>query len=214
MASACIKLMRARQPYGPYFLLGNCFGGFVTYEMAQQLSRDGERVQLLVMLDCYNHEWRRDLPFMSLCTHKARHALVRTRFHWTNLRLMSAKQRVCYFKERFAKFRHETRVRELQRLYDLSVRRRKPAPRIVSDIAYSNRWAEQVYQRRPYSGRILLISTTDPAGGIYPAPLMGWQKLFQGPVDAFDVAGDHLRMLFEPAVDKVSDLIKNATDPT
>lgn len=41
------------QPDGPYLLGGYSFGGMVAYEMAQQLTRAGHEVPLLVMFDTY-----------------------------------------------------------------------------------------------------------------------------------------------------------------
>jgi len=51
MATLYIKEIRARQPEGPYFLLGASFGGLVIYEMAQQLLAQGQQVALLAMLN-------------------------------------------------------------------------------------------------------------------------------------------------------------------
>jgi thioesterase domain-containing protein len=51
MASAYIELIREVQPTGPYALGGWSFGGIVAYEMAQQLSRMGEQVSRLFLLD-------------------------------------------------------------------------------------------------------------------------------------------------------------------
>ncbi len=52
-ASAYLRLVRGRQPAGPYRLLGFSFAGVVAYEMAQQLHRLGEPVEMLVMLDIW-----------------------------------------------------------------------------------------------------------------------------------------------------------------
>ena len=43
--------MRRVQPHGPYFLAGHSFGGLVSFEMAQQLIRAGERVRFLGLID-------------------------------------------------------------------------------------------------------------------------------------------------------------------
>ena len=58
----------------------------------------------------------------------------------------------------------------------------------------------QGYVSNP-EAEVALFRTTDPAGGIYPARLLGRENLIQGPVDVHDVPGDHLHMLFEPSVD-------------
>jgi thioesterase superfamily protein len=51
MAAAHIKSMRAVQPEGPYLLGGFCNGGLTAYEMARQLEAEGQKVDLLVLMD-------------------------------------------------------------------------------------------------------------------------------------------------------------------
>src|SRR5207237_2136258 len=52
MAAQYIADMRIVQPRGPYHLGGYCFGGSVAYEMARQLSAQGEQVGLLALINC------------------------------------------------------------------------------------------------------------------------------------------------------------------
>ncbi|MBN3896548.1 MAG: amino acid adenylation domain-containing protein [Nostoc sp. NOS(2021)] len=51
MANHYIEALRRVQPKGPYFLGGWSFGGWVAFEMAQQLQKSGEEVALLAVLD-------------------------------------------------------------------------------------------------------------------------------------------------------------------
>jgi surfactin family lipopeptide synthetase A len=51
MATAHLKALRAIQPEGPYLLGGWCNGGLISYEMARQLHAEGQRVDLLVLID-------------------------------------------------------------------------------------------------------------------------------------------------------------------
>jgi acyl-CoA synthetase (AMP-forming)/AMP-acid ligase II/thioesterase domain-containing protein/acyl carrier protein len=208
MATAGIQALHARQLQGPYYLLGNCFGGFVAYEMARRLTCDGAEVPLLVMLDCFNHGWRRDLSFFSLFAQKAKHSITRSRFHLKKLAALGMRRRISYFREHFMMFRQTARDWGLQFVYDSCVHLKYPIPRIASDVRYANRRAERLFMRRPYSGRVALLGTTDPAGNIYPAPMMGWKELLQGRVDVYDVPGDHLRMLFDPAVSTVARILQ------
>lgn len=50
-ASYYIKTIQSLQPHGPYYLLGESFGGVVAYEIAQQLTAAGEEVAVVAMLD-------------------------------------------------------------------------------------------------------------------------------------------------------------------
>jgi surfactin family lipopeptide synthetase C len=51
MASHYIEEIRGVQAQGPYFLGGHCYGGVIMYEMAQQLTRQGEQVAMMAMMD-------------------------------------------------------------------------------------------------------------------------------------------------------------------
>lgn len=51
MARNYLRAIREVQPAGPYRLAGWSMGGLLAFEIAQQLERDGERVESLVLLD-------------------------------------------------------------------------------------------------------------------------------------------------------------------
>lgn len=53
LAALYVEWIRREQPQGPYRLGGYSFGGNVAFEMALQLQKSGERVDLLVMLDAH-----------------------------------------------------------------------------------------------------------------------------------------------------------------
>ena len=61
MAEYHLGAIRQVQPHGPYILIGFSFGGLETLEIARGLSRAGEKIALLAMLDSYPH--RRNLSF-------------------------------------------------------------------------------------------------------------------------------------------------------
>jgi amino acid adenylation domain-containing protein len=51
IAAENVRAIRRVQPYGPYLLGGHCFGGWVAFEMAQLLLRQGHEVALVALLD-------------------------------------------------------------------------------------------------------------------------------------------------------------------
>jgi thioesterase domain-containing protein len=55
LAQFHLDAIKEVQPRGPYFLIGYSLGGLVTLEMAQRLTRNGEKVALLAMLETYPH---------------------------------------------------------------------------------------------------------------------------------------------------------------
>lgn len=56
IAAHFIREMKQVRPEGPYLLCGFSFGGLVAYEMAQQLTRNGDEVLMLALLDTYAPE--------------------------------------------------------------------------------------------------------------------------------------------------------------
>ncbi len=63
MARHYVEEIRSVQPQGPYLLGGTCTGGLVAYEIAQQLTAQGESVRLAIMESwhpsSYHTHWRR-----------------------------------------------------------------------------------------------------------------------------------------------------------
>ncbi|MGD0987093.1 MAG: alpha/beta fold hydrolase [Candidatus Sulfotelmatobacter sp.] len=57
MAALYVKEIKKVQPTGPYFISGYCMGGTVAFEVAQQLSQQGEAVGMLALFDTMN--WHR-----------------------------------------------------------------------------------------------------------------------------------------------------------
>jgi aspartate racemase len=53
MARAYVEAIRTRQSQGPYLLAGECVGGLIAFEMAQQLLSQGEQLALLLLLDTW-----------------------------------------------------------------------------------------------------------------------------------------------------------------
>jgi thioesterase domain-containing protein/acyl carrier protein len=51
MAAHYLRSIEGVQPSGPYFLGGHSLGGWVAYEMAQQLARRGQQVGLVAIVD-------------------------------------------------------------------------------------------------------------------------------------------------------------------
>lgn len=53
LAAKYVEFLKEYQPEGPYILGGWCYGGMVAHEMACQLQKAGEKVELLIMLDSH-----------------------------------------------------------------------------------------------------------------------------------------------------------------
>jgi acyl transferase domain-containing protein/thioesterase domain-containing protein len=56
MATKYVEEVKKLQPHGPYRLGGGSMGGLVAFDMAQQLTREDEEVELLIMFDTQGPE--------------------------------------------------------------------------------------------------------------------------------------------------------------
>jgi acyl carrier protein len=69
LAASYLKLIRSVQPEGPYNLGGYCNGGVIAYEIAQQLQKQGEQVDFLVLVDPANANGSLPKGFVKLFDH-------------------------------------------------------------------------------------------------------------------------------------------------
>ena len=204
LAIQYLEAMRAEQPAGPYVLIGYCFGGWVTYEMACALERAGEQPQLLILVECYYEGWiLTQTPVrqaMVKLGHGARRAAEHVRrgpAHWAALR------------QRVAELRQESSLQEeFERLIGAGL----PLPQQLRDPQFPNRMAARSFDPAPYSGRTLLFEASTPRAGEYPAALMGWGDLLQGQVEVCALADDLKSLLSEPVVSQVARRIEAALE--
>ena len=83
MAAYYLRRVRDVQSHGPYCLAGHSFGGFVVFEMAQQLHAAGETVSLLGLLDTtgflsgdgLRHAMKRGVSLLTVKLHHLLHKL-------------------------------------------------------------------------------------------------------------------------------------------
>jgi thioesterase domain-containing protein len=169
------------QPKGPYFFLGYSFGGTTAFEIAHQLHAQGEKVEMLGMLDS------RQRDYMALMQKKDS---VRTRFDRRitrflgNFMPLSFKQKVEYLREKFF-------TRSLRRLYVVATAMNfRSVPAFLKSTDEISWVAAINYHPRPWPGPITLFrASAQPLPGL-PWDL-GWTPLAEGGVEVYDLPGDH-----------------------
>jgi len=193
MASYYLREIRSVQPHGPYCLAGYSFGGYVIFEMAQQLHAAGETVGMLGFLDTI--EWR----YYEGLTHPEGF-----RQRWA-LRLNRLKyRRWHYVKETVAS--GVTRI-----VSGLFQRLGRPLPQRVSTLEKINLLAMAQYRPTVYPGRLTIFRsmTHDDA---FQDELLGWGGLVSGGIDVHDITGHHLEMLMEPNVRILAENLRGCLD--
>ncbi len=132
MAAHYIKEIRAIQPEGPYFLGGRCFGGIVAFEMALQLSQQGQKVALLALIDggmppnLYSKFRNVDgtKKTKSLAEYLQSLVYFWQRGQFTNLLKYKYEQKVRKLKAKFSKAPQEPLMQNVQRVFQSHMKAR------------------------------------------------------------------------------------------
>jgi len=165
MAAHHARAVRRVQPHGPYLIVGECLGGALAYELAQQLRAAGEEVALLALIDSFatgRPRLRRLVPG------PAYNVLHRARilgFHTGNLVRLAAREKVAYATEK-ARRAQDAVGRRVARV----ARRRGPV--LETRAAFEE--AVAAYEPKPYAGRVVLFRAERLPLGIESAPDLGW----------------------------------------
>jgi thioesterase domain-containing protein len=177
--------VRARQPHGPYFLLGFSFGAIAAIELARELQAQGEPVALVAMVDCPAPGYPKLPP-----------ALIRAHAHVENFLALSLQDRLGYLRDRLA-----NRLKVFRKLVgtpELSVQvPMAPAlRRVVSSL-------DEIYARyvpTPICVDVLFLTANDApvwAATTFDDPLMGWGDVLRGRILQCQTPGSHIA-IFDP----------------
>ncbi|CAH2598584.1 Amino acid adenylation domain-containing protein [Rhodovastum atsumiense] len=182
IAAAQLRIIRRAQPHGPYVLVGLCVAGCLAWEIAQQLTAQGETVKLLVMFDSWAPGYTRRL------TRRGR-VLAELSYRWQNFR-----------NEMLERPGTAARLGYVTRRVAEKLRLRRPPPPPADTPWYQAHLvaAAQDYTATPYAGRVLLLHRRDQPHGRFLDPLLGWSGLLQGPHEVHEVPGTHVGMFQDP----------------
>jgi amino acid adenylation domain-containing protein len=221
--------IRSVQPEGPYLLSGLCIGGFLAFEIARKLHREGQTVKMVALLDAADVK-----------------ASVRTGLV-TNQRLdgfsqslrqgqqLSARQRLFYLLKTVwqkiinllvyeATSRSAATQRKVKlKLFRYYLDRGWSLPRFLSNIPVWAvlRFAEKEYvPAAPYPGEVVLFRATQrssvfdgtmiddtPYTEIFSDPLLGWEERAER-VKVCDMPGGHSSMLQDPNVQVIAETMQ------
>jgi thioesterase domain-containing protein len=185
MATSYVAEIRRVQPRGPYFLMGYSFGGWVVFEMAQQLVQEGERVNFLGMIDTMAR--RPPVPSRAARLRCGIQGLPRQK---VPLYLLLRVYKSLAFRTKIRKRVAALRLNALRRLFK----------RTMSDTQRSDyyEWlcarARRQYVPRPYSGHLTIFSSA----GNSEWQKLCWKPLVQGGLTVLELPAGHLEMIWPP----------------
>lgn len=193
IAAEQVAIIRARQPHGPYALCGFSFGGLLAFEMARLLVRQGERIELLAMIDPLLSE--HCLPLGSWLTFQMRRLARRIRIA---LRRPAGKS-LAYLASKTERTFETMRVRIRKRVLH-------PDPTAPRDLSYRIRRAQDragvaffLYRPLAYDGPLIVFSAKiRHARFCDPVPI--WRSLAKGGAEIIEISASHLKIIEEPSV--------------
>ncbi|MGH9901783.1 MAG: thioesterase domain-containing protein, partial [Pyrinomonadaceae bacterium] len=216
MAAHYIREMRRLQPEGPYFFGGGSFGGLVSFEIAQQLRAQGQKVALVALFDTHGPGYPKPLPTTSAFRRKLYDLWGRIDHHAGNLHALDWKGRLTYVEEKRRKARvmairaYKKRLERLARKLHVIPPNTLPGPLQQTESAI--RQCAQNYVPRVYPGRVTLFRASKQPQGIYPDPELGWGGLASGGLEIHEVPGHHGSMLSAPRVETLAEQLTACLD--
>jgi len=222
LAEHYLRQIRSVQAHGPYLVGGYSFGGTVAFEVAQRLTRQGETVSLLAMLDSLFPGGQ--IVATTLEQSRSTSGVIsyaeNTRSHFEKLARLSLRDRISYIRVRV-----EDRVNGI-----VGHRVSRSIKKIVCGVCLRMNWTLPVFVRSHY-----ILSVYQSAIRNYtPTPYPGravyfksasrstvhqqhWAGVMSGGLEVHEVPGDHFEMIRRenaaPWVDRLTRFISEAQPP-
>jgi amino acid adenylation domain-containing protein len=203
MAADYIQAIRTVQPHGPYFLVGECFGGIAAHEAARQLQAEGERIALLALMDTQrptkriylNYRVSRLFEAVNYFIRRIRFFMRRIRFYWKHWCALDYRERIPYLFDKVGKTLRsssaplqpmESKRSRAQAVVEVNTDRRT-----VEHID----WIRDRYRRvlrwhnsKPYEGQIHILVNEE----YYSRDrTLGWGQLALKGLEIHKLPGDH-----------------------
>jgi thioesterase domain-containing protein/acyl carrier protein len=197
MAAAYLREVRAVQTHGPYLLGGYSGGGLVAYEMAQQLTGEGEAVALVVLLDTFPPQ----IPDRDVTLP------MRVKRVWEEGWSYLSNIAVRRLKERRA-------ARDMVRIQAI-VANHGVVPRELRETHVEQTFfgAARAYRLRPWSGNVVLMRATRLAFAFRAlGEAYGWDIVVGDGFELMKVPGDHDTLVVEPNATKLVRLLRATLD--
>ena len=197
MAAQYLIALREVCPEGPYRLAGYSAGGVIAIEMARQLQADGQRVELLAMID-------------TLCPVAAS-----VRLPWWR-RLWLMRQWSLRFALGWPVRRLQGRGDEARHAQALEVRERgEPLPPELAEAVLFRNFieAQSRYQPPLWEGDLLLLRASQAEVAYLAAgPSLGWDRCVRGHIEAHSLSGSHFSVMREPGLGELANALQSALD--
>ena len=198
MAATYIEAIKTIRPEGPYLIGSWSLGVIIAYEIARQLTAQGDEVGFVGLLD--------QGPAMPYAKPEDDAAYL-----------------VQVFGEHLAldveELRRLSPHEQVQRVLEIA----RQANWIYPDVTFeqfshfvnlmrTHADAWRAYEAHPFPGRVVLFRAAEQARPVDATPDLGWARLALGGVEIREVPGDHLSMIHDPHVQILAEQIAQSIE--
>ena len=205
LAQHLVSALRERQPEGPYYLGGFCSDGLFAYEVASQLTSQGQSVGLLVLFETEN-------PCRIVKARIAiglRRTVMRLRFRLNQLLMVRIGEIQVYARSRWVEFKQPL-TRILWRISQhFRLLKRPIGPADLERILFV---AASAYKPKPLGCPTVIFRCKDLPLAAAGDPYLGWRELLTGPCETYEVPGNHEGMFLEPNVKVLAEQLRAFLD--
>ncbi|MEW6735544.1 MAG: thioesterase domain-containing protein, partial [Acidobacteriota bacterium] len=205
MASCYISAIRKVQPSGPYLIGGWSFGGVVAFELAQQLTRAGQQVEVLALIDsaapgiAETDQPVDDRELLIGFMRELSNSLTTEQYlDLHQLSELAAEEQLNYMLEWAVSS------------YFLPPGSGHKEIRKLFQVYQTNYRARASYRASIYPGQAILFRSEQRFIENQINPMMGWQHLVTAGVQVEVVPGNHYTLLRKPNVEKLALLLSSA----
>lgn len=200
MATLYLREIRKIQPRGPYYLGGYSMGGEIAFEIGQQLHRQGDQVNLLVMFDTRYVSYRANsvpnvssLPSVTETPAPLSHRSVwreKIALHIRRFARLNAKEKFEYIRHDLTYRIERVLVFSLARTFRI-LGRRLPDWLLLNYLRKCHTQALHSYSPRRYPGRVTLFRASETLSSEPEDASKGWHLLAGGGLEIFHFNATH-----------------------
>jgi thioesterase domain-containing protein len=216
LSSFYLDVIREIQRTGPYYFCGYSFGGLVAYEMALRLIEEGDRANLVALLDAPNPAHLKNISVAdSLEFHKT--YMVDRLKQYGRLLLQADITTIRRKARNFLISRLGIFFIPTLRILFRMVEKPLPMTLRVNDPTSGFLKAWRSYIPKHSEQEVVLFRTRDRGPEYDRDPSMGWNACVEGGVQVHIIPGGHLNMMTMPSVhfvaEKLAAYLDNSSNP-
>ncbi len=205
MAIDYIEAIKKVQPSGPYNMGGYCMGGTIAYEMAHQLTLNGDKVDNLFLIETYNACFSCDN--IELKNHH-NELIENIKFHFDNVKKLNGSDKIKFISQKAEVFKRRAvaKINSVSNSIGIKINDEPGTSKSTFKVRDINDKAQVDYAPGPYTGKTILlkpkVSYTSE-----PDPDFGWRDLVNGEFKVYNLDLAPRGMLVEPFVKETAAII-------